>query len=188
MKKINKLLIILMILITIGVSIFDYRIDRVFTYILLIPTLLVPLLCKKIKIKLNNLDIMIYYIFILVVQVLGCICNLYNIIWWYDLFAHFISGIFTFYIGLILLKNFKINIKDKFIFILFFCICFSALIALLWEIIEFTGDSLFNLNVQHSKTTGVTDTMQDMIIAMIGTVITTIIYYLKNKCIITKIW
>lgn len=178
MKKINNLLIILMIIITILVSIFDYRIDRVFTYILLIPTLLVPFILKKLKIELKDIDIMIYYIFIFLVQVLGCICNLYNKIWWYDLFAHFLSGIFTFYIAIILLKYWHLD--NNILFTLFFCLCFSAFVAVSWEIVEYTIDNLFNLNVQHSIETGVADTMQDMIIALTATIISSIIYYKKR--------
>jgi hypothetical protein len=181
MKKINKLLIILMILITLGVAIFNFRVDRIFTNILIIPTLLVPLLCKKLKIKLSDIDICIYYIFLFLAQVLGCICNLYNIIWWYDLFAHFLSGIFTFYIAIVLLKNMNMYKEDNIIFNIIFCLCFTAFVALTWEVVEYSADNLFKLNLQHNIDTGVVDTMEDMIIAMTASIICSIIKYIKHK-------
>ena len=75
----------------------------------------------------------------------------------------------------------NINKEENFLFYIFFCVCFSALIAILWEMFEFIGDSLFNLNVQHSLDTGVTDTMQDIILAMIASSFSAIFYYFMNK-------
>ena len=167
----------LIILTTIGVVLFDYRDSRLFTYILVIPTLLVPLVFRKSKIIYSDLDVLIYYIFIFIAQVLGCICNLYNVIWYFDLVVHFVSGLFSFYIGLIIIKNF--NLECSLFFKIFFCICFCGLIAVLWEIFEFSGDCLFNLNIQHNRSTGVFDTMEDMIMAIIGSLVYAFGFYIK---------
>jgi len=179
-KKINKILIILMILITILTLIFNYKPDRLMTYILLIPTLCLPYIIKSIKIKLSDIDIMIYYIFLLFAETLGAIGDLYNTIWWYDILMHFLSGILTFYIGLVILKNINIQTNKK-LFVIVFCLCFSGLVAVLWEIVEFTGDVLFNLDVQHNIDTGVYDTMEDMIVALLGSLLSSINYYIKYK-------
>jgi len=190
MKKTNRILKELISIVTLCIIIFNFKISKILNYLILIPLVIIPYILKKLKIKLNNLDITIHYIFIFIVQVLGNICNLYNIIWWYDIFAHFIYGIYTFYIFLILLKNFYINPKEKKFYHLFYGICFTTFAAVLWEIVEFCTDKLLNLNIQYSKETGVTDTMQDMIVALIGSIISVIYYYMNmnktKKCISSK--
>lgn len=53
--------------------------------------------------------------------------------------------------------------------------------ALVWEILEFSGDILLNSNFQHSIDTGVVDTMGDMIAALFGGLISYLIYLKSNK-------
>ena len=54
-----------------------------------------------------------------------------------------------------------------------------------WEIFEFTNDAIFQADAQHVMTTGVDDTMLDMIVALLGSVIVVVIYgieyFLKKK-------
>lgn len=182
MKKKNIFIILFIILFSTVSIILTYKESRLSTYFLLIPTMFVPYICKIIGIKLRDNDIFWYYIFIFLAQVLGCICNLYNTVWWYDIFAHFLSGVFTFHIGLVMLDNFN-NKNDSLLFKVFFCICFSAFVALMWEVVEFTGDNLFSSDVQHSLDTGVVDTMEDMIVAMIGSSLYGIFYKIREKLV-----
>ena len=64
------------------------------------------------------------------------------------------------------------------------------MVAGIWEIFEFTCDKLFNKDAQHVLTTGVNDTMKDMIVAILGTSSMAIIYLFeqtnKLKLLITK--
>ena len=80
------------------------------------------------------------------------------------------------------ITNSKINNKlNKFIYL----IGFVSMIALSWEIVEYIGDLLFDMNSQHNLETGVHDTMQDIIAAMIGGLITHILVYFHSKKINT---
>ena len=45
----------------------------------------------------------------------------------------------------------------------------------------FTGDTLFGMNVQHNMETGVKDTMQDMLVAFLGSIIVSVLYLIKTK-------
>ena len=95
----NKLLLILMNIGTVIVAIFEFSnqdFSRLITFVAIFPVLLVPFLLNKTKFKLNEFEICMYYLFIFLAEFLGCVVNLYNIILWYDLFVHFLSGIFTF--------------------------------------------------------------------------------------------
>ena len=81
-----------------------------------------------------------------------------------------------------MLDNFN-NKNDSLLFKVFFCICFSAFVALMWEVVEFTGDNLFSSDVQHSLDTGVVDTMEDMIVAMIGSSLYGIFCKIRKKLV-----
>ena len=81
--------------------------SRTLTYIAIFPILLVPFIINKTKYKLNDFETMMYYIFIFLADFLGCVVNLYNTIYWYDLLVHSLSGIATFILGLIIPKEFN---------------------------------------------------------------------------------
>ena len=167
MKKFNLGLVIGMIIGTLYYAIFQYDSERLLTYLAVIPVVGAPLLLNKTKFKLNEQEMCCYYVFVFMAYFLGCVVNLYNMTWWYDKFVHFISGIFTFMVGLIILDKFNVD-KDNFCFKMFFSIGVVALIALLWELFEFGVDSLLGMNLQHNKDTGVNDTMVDMLVAFSG--------------------
>ncbi|MCS4454523.1 hypothetical protein JTT01_18165 [Clostridium botulinum] len=76
--------------------------------------------------------------------------------------------------------NKSIDNYDK-IFIFIFILSFAALCGVVWEIYEFTIDTLFNLDMQGVEYTGVTDTMVDLIADLIGSIISYIIYHLTYK-------
>ena len=182
MKKINNTLIFLISLLSICFAVKDINIgayDRLIGSLSIVLILLIPKIIGKIfKLEISNLLELIYIIFIFVAQFLGSVVNLYNIIWWYDLFVHFLSGILTSVLALIMLNAFKLD-KNK-IFNACFIIIFSIFVAAFWEFIEFSGDTFFNMNVQHSIETGVKDTITDMLIATLGSLIM-FIFYLSFK-------
>ena len=62
-----------------------------------------------------------------------------------------------------------------------FIISITLMIASLWEFLEFGVDTFFGMNVQHSIDTGVRDTMEDMLIAFLGSLIVSISYLVENK-------
>lgn len=172
MKKnlsiVNQLLMIVIFIGTLICALFFYQADRLFSYIAVIPVLVVPFIFEKSTFRLDNMDKAIYYLFILFAYYLGCIINLYNITWWYDIVIHFISGIVSGYLGYYVLKRMGLYQKDKKLFNFLFCFAFSLMIAGLWEIGEFSMDIVSGSNLQHSLETGVTDTMEDVICGTLG--------------------
>ena len=185
MKKINNVIIYVVTFLSLLIAIKDFnlgRYDRLLGDLTIFLVFMLPRIISKLfKLKLNNKIEFIYIIFIFISQFLGSVLNLFNIVWWYDLFTHFVSGILTSVLALLLLNYFNICNKSKF-FNLLFILIFTISIAALWEFMEFFADTFLNMNVQHSIETGVSDTMEDMLIATLGGLIVFIKYlFEKNK-------
>lgn len=181
-KRLTKLLIVIMNLGTILVTTLEFSKDnfsRVLTFIAIFPVLLLPCLLNKVKFKLNEQEIFLYYAFIFLADFLGCVVNLYNTLSWYDLSVHFLSGIFTFILGLMILNRLDGYDKKNKIINIIFALGFVSLIAVLWEIFEFSADNILKTNLQHNLDTGVNDTMSDMIVASLGGVVG-MLFYLIN--------
>lgn len=180
-KLLNKILLIIMNIGTIIVAVIEFsnnNYSRVMTFVAIYPLLLLPFIINKTKFKLSEQEVFLYYLFILLADFIGCVCNLYNTVSWYDIFVHFLSGIFTFVLATII---FRLISKDnnKLLKILF-SLGMVALIAIMWEVFEFSVDSLIHTNLQHNQDTGVIDTMQDMIVALLGGIISSIYIWIKK--------
>ncbi len=67
------------------------------------------------------------------------------------------------------------------IFVFIFVLSFAALCGVIWEIYEFTIDTLFNLDMQGVECCGVTDTMVDLIADLIGSIISYFFIVLLTK-------
>lgn len=197
MKKLtilNKIIIFLTILISILCSlksIMDFNLYNALIRLSIIPIILIPNIINKLfKIKISEASKMIYVIFIFLAHFLGSIINFYNTVPGYDTFAHILSGILIFFLGIEFLINIKKYDKTNIYFNVLFIISLSFMIAGIWEIFEFTCDKLFSKDAQHVLTTGVNDTMKDMIVAVLGTSSMAIIYLFeqtnKLKLFITK--
>lgn len=123
----------------------------------------------------------IYFLFVFIALILGSIYNLYRTISWFDLLAHFLSGIVTCVLALIILKKFDLLKKDLPIFHIVFIIAFSLMIASFWEFFEFLSDKVLKGDTQWVLLTGVDDTMTDMLIAFLSSVIFSVFYYIGSK-------
>lgn len=178
MKKstvLNWILIIGMLIGDIFLAINDLSIDktdRIPTYLILIPILLAPWLVKKIlHYEVSEELKLVYFIFIFLAQFLGSGVNLYNKTIWFDKFTHFLSGILSGFIALLLLVEFKKNPYKHLIFHTIFILGIVFLIAGGWELIEFSIDKITGSDVQHVIETGVDDTMLDMFSAFVGSLL-----------------
>ena len=122
--------------------------------------------------------------FIFLSLFMGEIYGYYYKIWWWDLYLHieasFLLGIVGFLIVYILNEQKTIQLKLKPAFVSFFAFTFAMTIGVCWEIAEFIADSVFGFNMQKS---GLTDTMWDLIVDLIGALSVSIIgyFWLKNK-------
>ena len=181
-KLISKILLILMNILTVIIAIIAFcnnNYSRVLTYIAIFPILLLPFIINKTKYKLTDIETMMYYIFIFLADFLGCVVNLYNTISWYDMFVHFLSGIATFILALIIYKHISKE-KNKLLKIIF-CMGIVAIIAVVWELFEYFMDTYVGMNLQHTLDTGVTDTMQDMLVALLGGFLSSFYIWKKSK-------
>lgn len=179
MKKINYLIKIILVFAGILFSISTMmNADLYGTLIRLsiIPLALLPNIAKK-KIKITEKVEFVYLLFLFVAHFLGSIVNLYYQISWYDTFVHYLSGWVTAFLGYIIYVKGKERSKA---FEFLFIISFSALIAISWETFEFVCDQLFQKDAQNVITTGVTDTMIDMIVALLGSITVEVLAFIKN--------
>lgn len=105
----------------------------------------------------------------------------------YDKFLHFMSGILFTLVGLVIyyhLKHEKKVEKTDGPQATVFCVSFSMLIAVFWEIFEYGINFILHNDPQKVAETGVNDTMQDIIFCLIGAVVFSIFmyrYYSKGK-------
>lgn len=115
-----------------------------------------------------------FYVFVYSAQIFGSAYHGYNLLPWFDTAVHgfsaFLVAMFVAYLFKPALDN--LNIWYQLLFI----IACGALVGVLWEIIEFCGDSWFGMNNQHFKDDSgilvgqeaLKDTMVDLISDMIG--------------------
>ena len=189
MKK-NKILtfinIVLILVSIIGSFYFVFTRDDQLGLILkdasIIITITLPYIIEKLfKIKIDINTKFAYIIFVFMAHFLGATCELYNKIYWFDKFTHTLSGVLTAYAAILLLKHLKkYNKKDRFFNVLFI-IAFALMIASFWEMFEFTANILFGGDAQKVASTGVTDTMMDIIVAFLGSILYSIVYLFFNK-------
>lgn len=180
-KKINIILILIAVFGSIYITITK---DRSLVYILkdlsIILTINALYIIKKIfKVNINEYINFIYILFIFNAHFLGVIINLYGKIYCFDKFTHFLSGLVSSLGAIFILIKSKKNGNRK--FDIFYIISVSLMVASLWEMFEFTSSRFFNVDPQRVKLTGVTDTMEDIIVAFLGSIIISMMYYFEDK-------
>jgi len=157
----------------------------------IIPVMLIPTLLNKLfKMKINPEIELVYLIFIFFAHFLGTILNFYYKLEIYDKVMHGLSGVMTSILAIILLVKSKSYDKNPLWVNILFIICVTLSVAAFWEFFEFINDNLFNKDAQKVISTGVDDTMIDMIMAFIGSIIYSVIYLIesktKKKLLVTK--
>lgn len=192
MKKINNIIILSMLIINtgcIGLTLLGKYNSNILVCLSLYLIVFIPKILRKASPKINDLIELIFLIFILFAQLLGSILHFYGIIYWYDSFMHYISGILTSFLAILLLVLFnKYDEKDK-IFNIIFIISITLMVAGLWEIFEFAADNLLGGDAQRVLATGVTDTMKDIICALLGSILFSLSYLyecIKKKNLVIK--
>jgi hypothetical protein len=170
-SKINIGLLLISILVCI-VYFFIYLVKNdVFMAISSISAVALPfipyIIEKMFNIKFPNTVKLGYLMLVFFGVVIGTVVDLYDISPGYDKIVHFFSGMMISMITIYILKYiYKDNKQNMFIYILLILI-FNVAAAGFWEIIEYTYDLVFNGNAQR----GLTDTMQDMISALLGSIL-----------------
>ncbi len=192
MKRVNNWLTYLVVLVDI-VYLVGYiaskDLVKILECIALVVLMFLPKIVEK-KFKLNEYMRFVYIVYTTCLLLVGVIMNLYDTLYYYDSITHFITGIAGAVFGLLLLDSFNMYNPKKTLFNVVFMVAIVLSIAGIWEMFEFTNSKIFNIDVQRVLLTGVNDTMKDIILAFLGSLLTSIWYsYIAkyNKGFIDKI-
>lgn len=181
-KLINFILVVVMVIGTLGFIFFGSYSNRILTYIVMFPLLIIPFLLYGTKYHLESKELFWYYLFLFFAYFMGGVMDFYNKIGWYDLLIHFMSGILSFSMGQFILKKWSsdcFSFWNKMLFGLFVVM----FVAGIWELFEYSVDSFFLFDFQHQLDTGVRDTMEDILVALLGGMISVIGIIFKKKII-----
>lgn len=114
-------------------------------------------------------------VFVFAALFLGEVRSYYDKFWWWDIALHstsgFLMGILGFLLVYVLNASEKIAFSMTPRFVAFFAFIFAVAVGSVWEIFEFAMDSLFGTRMQKpmlGDPSGLTDTMWDMIVNIIG--------------------
>ena len=156
--------------------------------VILLFSLLPAIIERKFNITLPVEIDLVLTAFIFLHFMLGEIDDYYNKFWWFDLLLHASSGILIGFVGFIVIYFFLYTnrIKEDPFIVVIFSISFSLASGALWEIFEFSLDTIFGFNMQKS---GLNDTMSDLIVDFLGACIVGIgayRYLTKNEAGIIK--
>jgi hypothetical protein len=107
---------------------------------------------------------------------LGEAFNFYERLWWWDLALHGSSaigfGLIGFLFVLMLFEGDRYAAPPSAIAFITFCVAMT--IGASWEVFEFSMDNIFGLNMQKS---GLVDTMEDLMINALGSLIASVTGY-----------
>lgn len=136
----------------------------------------------KYKIKLPIDYVFVLVAFIYMSMFLGSVYEAYERIFWWDVMLHITSGIvlsFAAYLILYIMHMNKRLMTTPFLIALL-TFSFGLAFGAVWEIFEFTMDSVFATNMQRN---GLDDTMWDLIVDGAGALLVALIGYdiIKNK-------
>jgi len=179
MRKINNLLKVLLLIISIFFFIYNIvnkEIAYAFIALAILPLISIPSILRKMKVLLNDSMELIYIIFIVFALVLGSLFKFYDLIYFYDKLVHFTSGILSAVVGIYLLVIFKKYDKNNKVFNAIFIFFTSLAVASLWEMFEYTSSIVFKVDPQRVLTTSVNDTMLDIIMAALASILVIMMY------------
>lgn len=163
-----------------GILVFVYFIPdagavRIWSYIATVVLAFLPSIVKSWGIKFSDSFILAYYVFLIPAMILGIDFGLYKVFYPLDKIAHTFSGVLTAFGAKELLEYGK-GVRKGWVAKMF-CMGVVALVAVLWEVFEFSYDQIFHGNMQQLIVTGVEDTMWDMIMALIGAMIVVVVVF-----------
>lgn len=142
----------------------------------------VPYLIKKVfKVTFSRVVSIIFYLYMFLAAFLGNVLEFYITMAEWDMFIHFLMGMALSVLSIYLL-NATIYKKDKsrhnMFFTAIFMIIFAMGVGALWEIWEFCGDLIFDINAQKYLKYGellvgreaIFDTMMDLVMDFLGAI------------------
>lgn len=146
----------------------------------------------------NARTIVLALMLIIVVGALGAgeLLNAYELFWWWDDMLHTLAGFVLGVVGFLLTYLFHRRAKTAIspLMVAGFTFAFSISACVLWEIFEFTADTLLGTNMQRWQMppdavligkdyqgSGLRDTMSDLIVGWGGATVAASLAYLAFK-------
>ena len=151
--------------------------SRLESSIAVIPLIFAGDILKKLGVRTSAIIEIIFLIFLFISSILGSLFHFYEFVDYFDKFTHLLSGIVTAILGIIMLKKWRIKSKHQLSFDIILMNILSLAIASAWEIYEFVASKALNSDLQRVGASGVTDTVHDMIVALIGSLMVSVMYY-----------
>lgn len=147
----------------------------------IIITITLPFIIEKLfKKEISPLIKTAYIIFVFLAHFLGATMEVYNHLENFDKITHWASGVGTALVALIILKLINMYDDNKRWFNIIYMIAITMMIAGFWEFFEYIANILFGGDAQRVALTGVNDTMQDMIVAFLGSIMVSLLYWYEE--------
>ncbi len=147
----------------------------------LVVMLLPSVIERRWRLGIDHAIYILYYMFLYCAVFLGEVFEFYYLIPHWDTILHFFSGAMLGALGFILVdllnRNEKVSVSLSPLFVSLFAFSFALAAGAVWEIYEFTGDSLLGLNMQKCLTEygqplvgydALRDTMKDIVVDAIA--------------------
>ena len=186
----------------------ETTLNQIFMCVMTLLTLNIPLLLeRRFKVFIPNYITIVLYFMLFFHFVLGEVYRAYDHLVLFDKILHTTSGVIiafaSFSVVSILNNMFKSKFKLSPFFVVLFTFCFTMTSEYLWEIVEYTVDTLTNANLQRwqdgilgeipkatetgefiinsARGSGLNDTMGDMIVNIFGALGVCIYAYIGMK-------
>ncbi len=163
------------------------------SFLLLISSFVPSYLEKKWNVDIPNFLEIIFLLFCICAMFLGEICEFYKKVFWWDSMLHTLSGGLLAILGFSIIRILNNRESKDFnlspIFECVFVVCFSVMLGVVWEIVEYAADGITGSNMQRymdnydssiifSGRRALADTMKDLILDVIGaTAVSTLGYF-----------
>ena len=136
---------------------------------------LAPAISRRLSVQIPSEVELTAVLFVFATLFLGEVKDWYERYWWWDAALHTSSGLLLgmlgFMIVYVLNEDKAVDIHMRPVFVALFAFFFAVGLGAIWEVFEFAMDEWFGTNMQPPTATdpsGLTDTMQDLIVDTIG--------------------
>lgn len=124
------------------------------------------------KVKISDRFEIAYLVFIIPAMILGIDFDVYKIIYPFDKFVHFFSGILAVFGAREVIDQSSARPKEYW-FKFLWSVAFAAFVAAVWECFEFFCDQFLGQSMQQLIAPGVEDTMWDIVVGLLGGIVGT---------------
>ena len=141
-------------------------------------TIAPELLRRQLPIEIPSEIQILAILFVFATLFLGEVRDYYERFWWWDLSLHATAGLLMGLLGFMIVyalnESRSVQLRMRPSFVALFAFAFGLAIGNIWEIFEFAMDRTFGLTMQKptpGDPSGLTDTMQDLIVNLAGAAI-----------------